>query len=233
MAKDILTLSVDTSSKRFSIALLENDLLIDEIESGANNSHSSQLIPEIDKMLLKNLRGIKDIDLFCVGLGPGSFTGLRIGLTIMRGFALSLKRPIIGIPSIDSLAFNVLGHQGLICPIIDAKQHKVYARFYECKDQEVRSKGKILLTPIADLLKSIKRNVIFLGDGLSIYKDDIISKKSSLAVFAPETTWYPKAAIIGRLGVDRFRSGGKDNVFNLTPLYIYPKECQVATRKQR
>lgn len=227
MEEDLILLSTDTSSSRFSIALLKGHRFIDEFESESFNRHSSDLLPGIERLLSKNSYVLKDIDAFCVGLGPGSFTGLRVGLTTMRAMALALRKPIVGIPSIDGLAWCLFGHEGKICTIIDARQNRVYARIYSCSDRGIKPKSRFLLLSIKELLNRISEPTTFLGDGIRLYKNDILQKLGQTAKFAPEPLWYPKAAIIGRLGFDRLKAGEKDNIFSLSPLYIYPKECQI------
>ncbi|NQT95893.1 MAG: tRNA (adenosine(37)-N6)-threonylcarbamoyltransferase complex dimerization subunit type 1 TsaB [Candidatus Omnitrophica bacterium] len=225
-------LSADTSSRKFSIALLERGVPIDQYEPISFNRHSSDLLPAIDKLLSRNSYSIEDVDAFCIGLGPGSFTGLRVGITTMRALALSLKKPIVGIPSIDAIAHNLSGYKGYASVIIDARQEKVYARRYSFSAKRIEPKGRIALLGIDELLKNIKGPTIFLGDGLEIYKDRIIEEKKELAAFAQESTYYPKAAIIGRLAIERLKTGKRDNAFKLSPLYIYPKECQIKKHKR-
>lgn len=229
MENTTLILSADTSSSRFSIALLKQGLLVDEFETGSANRHSSDLLPAIDRLLSKSSYTIEDITAFCVGLGPGSFTGLRVGITTMRALAISLSKPIIGIPSIDTIAYNALGYKGKICPVIDARQNKVYARIYRSNGRRIVPGGRILLLEVKQLLKNrqLNRATIFLGDGLRLYKEDILKEKGRMAEFAPESLWYPKAAIIASLGLERLKRRRYDNVFSLSPLYIYPKECQI------
>lgn len=227
MGRDLILLSADTSSSRFSIALLEGKRLIDEFESEPSNRHSSDLLLEIERLLSKNSYLLEDVDAFCVGLGPGSFTGLRVGITTIRGIALALKRPMVGIPSIDGMAYSLFGLKGRICPIIDAKQKRLYARIYSCSNKSLKPKSGFLLLDITELLSKIKEPTTFLGDGIRLYRDDISQRLGEKSKFAPESLWYPKAAIMGSLALKRLQAGRKDNYFSLSPLYIYPKECQI------
>jgi tRNA threonylcarbamoyladenosine biosynthesis protein TsaB len=180
----------------------------------------------MDKLLSRNQLSIQDLSGFCVGLGPGSFTGLRIGITTLRGLALALKRPIVGVPSIDAIAYNFSSHDKQICVMVDARQNKLYARLYKCQDS-IKPISRFLLLGIYELLTKIKKPTLFIGDGLLLYQDAIRQKKGSLATFASQPYWYPRAAIIGRLGYAMLKAGKKDSVFTLSPIYIYPKECQV------
>lgn len=223
----MILLSADTSSSTFSIALLEGHRLIDEFESEFPNRHSSGLLPAIERLLSKNSYLLEDVQAFCVGLGPGSFTGLRVGITTIRGIALALKRPIVGMPSIDGMAHSLFAQKGRICAIIDAKQKRVYARIYSCSDKGIKPKSGFLLLGIKELLSKIKEPTTFLGDGIRLYRNDISQKLGKEAKFAPESFWYPKAAIMGSLALRRLQAGKRDNCFSLSPLYIYPKECQI------
>ena len=229
--KGMIILSADTSSDKFSLAVLRGNDIVARFNAVSPNRQSSDMLPEIDRLLTGNSLNIKDIGLFCVGLGPGSFTGLRIGVTIMRTMALALKRPITGIPSIDAIAHNVPAGKKDVCVIIDAKQRKVYARIYRFKKGILVPAGRIMLLEIEELLRRLKSPVFFLGDGIKIYKDVILESGLSRDSLGLESTWYPQAETIGRLGQGKIKNEGKDNVFTLAPLYIYPKECQIKKKR--
>ena len=228
----MIILSADTSSDKFSIAVLRGNKTIARFKAVSPNRQSSDMLPEIDRLLTANSLHIKDIGLFCIGLGPGSFTGLRIGITVMRTMALALKRPIVGIPSIDAIAHNVPACKKPICVIIDAKQRKLYVRFYKCRKGVLAPAGRIMLLEMEEFLSRVKSPVFFLGDGIKTYKGIMLKSGFSRESLAPEALWYPEAEIIGMLGVEKMRNRGKDNVFTLSPLYIYPKECQVIKKKK-
>ncbi len=233
MAKDITILSADTSSLKFSIALLKGAELTEQFTSLTPGRQSSDMLLEIDRLLSKNALNIEDIDLFCVGLGPGSFTGLRIGLTTMRAMALALKKPIIGVPSIDALAHAVACNESDICVIIDAKQAKVYARFYKQSKDTIKPVSKILLLPIDKLLARVKAPVLFTGDAIALYKEAILKANIPGVNFTSEETWSSEAAVIGILSFSKWKKRYKDNVFTLSPLYIYPKECSISKHRKK
>ena len=222
----MLILSADTSSAKFGVSITDNLKVLDTFKAKELNMHSSDLIPEIDKLLSKNSINIKDIDAFCVGLGPGSFTGLRIGLTAMRGLSFALNKPIVGIPSIDAIAINVREFNSNISVLIDAKQNKLYHRDYIIKNNKIIPKTKILLVTREEFIKKAKPDTLFIGDGVELIKSDIINRDKS-SKFALSDLWYPEADTIAMLGFERFKKRKKDNVFTLNPLYIYPKECQI------
>lgn len=233
MAKDTIILSVDTSSLNFSIALLKGAKLIAEYFSKNPKRQSSDMMPEIERLLSENSYRIEDIGLFCVGTGPGSFTGLRIGITAVRAMALALKRPIIGVPSIDAMAYAVAGKGQDVCIIIDAKQEKLYARFYKNNRFGLKAVGKIELLSAEKLVKKIKRPVLLAGDGITVYKDFILKEKAAQVSFADCDKWFPMASIIGKLGFSRLKQGRRDSVFTVSPLYIYPKECSIKKHRKK
>jgi tRNA threonylcarbamoyladenosine biosynthesis protein TsaB len=233
MVEDMIILSADTSSERFSLALLEKGRVIARLNTPSCQRQSSDMLPEIEKLLSNNTLEIKDIGCFCIGLGPGSFTGLRIGVTIMRGMAFTQKKPIIGIPSIDLIACNASSCGNDAYVIIDAKQNKVYARFYRFRKGKMHVSGRIMLLGIDEFLIKAKKTAFFLGDAVKLYGDLLLSKGIRHANLLAEDAWYPYAEKIACLGIDKLIYRGGDNVFSLSPLYIYPKEAQVKSNKKR
>lgn len=223
-------LGIDTSSKFLSIALSENKDIIREESHLLDRNHSSELVPRIKELLRKSAVPIGKIDAFVVGLGPGSFTGLRIGVSAIKGFGVALKKPCVGVPSIDSIACNVMAEDKEIVPIIDAKRQQVYAAIYRRKGGRViRESGYLLLT-IEKLMKKLNGDVVFLGDGISLYKDALSGIKQS-ADFLEEKYWYPAAGNIIKLGFSRIKKTKNTGLDKLEPLYLYPKDCQVRKSK--
>ena len=106
---------------------MKNGKVVSRLHKKAKMAHSSLLIPMIDRILKKARLKIKDIDCFAVSIGPGSFTGLRIGATVVKGLAYALKKRIIAVPTLDVIAYNALDTKGVICPVLDARKSKVYA----------------------------------------------------------------------------------------------------------
>ena len=165
-------LGIDTSTKTLSIALNEDRKTITEKSLLLDRRHSSLMIPYIKAMLEKNGFSIETVDAVVVGLGPGSFTGLRIGVSVVKGFGLALKKPCIGIASIDALAMNV-DKDATIVPIIDAKRENLYSAIYKKKKGRLVKKTPPLLLGVPRLMKKIKGPAIFLGDGITLYRDKI------------------------------------------------------------
>lgn len=208
-------LAIDTSTNYLSIAVTNGDKVLAKFHRRADMSHSTLLVPMIDKVLKKARLKIKDIDGFCVSIGPGSFTGLRIGVTTVKGLAYALKKPIVTVPTLDAIAYNGRKFAGLICPALDAKKNKVYACIYKSDGKKLKRASKYLLLGTADLIRIIgKREALFLGDAKGI--EGIRDKD-----------WHPRAQVVARLGLENFRKKRFVKPEDLEPMYIYSRECDI------
>jgi len=219
-------LGIDTSSKALSIAL-SKDRCIDIEESHLlDRRHSSLLVPKIKEMLEKANLSIDEVDVFVIGLGPGSFTGLRIGVSTVKGFGIAMKKPCIGIPSIDALAMNADVDAGAVVPIIDAKRENVYSAVYrKKKGRLVRKTGHLLLN-VDKLMKRMRGPAVFLGDGVPLYRERI-QRLNKKAVFLEEQYWYPAAGNLIRLALEKLKAHKRTGLEKLKPIYLYPRDCQV------
>ena len=227
-------LYLDTSSKFLSLAVAEDAKVLRRMHRALDRKHSLQLVALIDKILKKARLSLKQLDGFCIGKGPGSFTGLRIGITTVKGLAFVLRKPVVAIPSMDILVQNArplinrsknLSVQ--VCSIIDAKQNKVYACLYQAKNGKIVRKSGYLLLSFEGLLKKLKGEIIFLGDAILLYREEIRKSRKIKPIFAEEKFWYPKATCAVTLALERFHKGKFEDVNSLAPLYLYPKECQI------
>ena len=165
---------------------------------------------------------------FAVGLGPGSFTSLRVGLATVKALAFAGSKPVVGISSLDAIA------QGLpqstienICVICDARRNLVYAAFYRKKRQRLVRKGKYLLTGIRDVLKYITTPTLLAGNAVGLFHSEIVTHKGSTIVLTEKKFWYPKAAHILQLAYPKFLKKEYNDIDVLVPVYLYPKDCQV------
>jgi len=215
-------LGIDTSSKFLSLALAEEKNVIMEERHFLDRRHSSLLVPKIKEMLKVAEFSIDDIDVFVVGLGPGSFTGLRIGVSAVKGFGIATKKPCIGIASIDAMALNAGVASGVVVPIIDAKRENVYSAVYK----KGVKRSKYLLLRIDDLMKKIKGPAVFLGDAINLYREKI-EKYNKKAVFLEEECWYPCSSNLIKLAIGKLKKNKKYDLGKLKPIYLYPKDCQV------
>ncbi len=220
-------LALDTSSKHFSLAVAKDGKTLCYRSVVLKKVLSDSIMPAIQGILKKAGLTLAQIDGFAVGLGPGSFTSLRVGLATVKGLAFATAKPVVGIPSLDVLAMNVKG-DGQVCAVCDAKRNLVYACLYQKKRNALKRKSKYLLTDIENVLKRIKGEVTFVGDGVPLFKEAIEKAIGIKAHFAGEKQMYPQAKHLASLAIERFKIKKYDDAETLVPLYLYPEDCQVA-----
>jgi len=232
-------LGIETSTMTGSVALMDEERLIAEYTLRLprqskerrvgvfarlrRETHTSRLMPTIDRILKDASFAIKDLDGIAVSLGPGSFTGLRIGIATAKGLAQGLDIPVVGIPTLDGLAFQLFNCKDLVSPILDARKGEVYCALYK----NGKRLTKYMACEPGGLLKKIELRVkgqglrvIFLGDGVEIYGDLIERRLGRKAVFSPKTRRLPSAASIAELGLKRLRRGKKSELLTLKPIYV-------------
>lgn len=220
-------LGIDTSTDFLSIAIIDENGLLVNFEYPCNRQHSSSLIPLIKEMLKKSALAIKDLDAFAVGIGPGSFTGLRIGVSTIKGLALGCNKPVVGVPTLDVIATNAVYFPGIICPIIDARKGKIYSALYQSKGKGLKKISKYLLISLDKLVFKIgKRKTLFLANGVKLYKNDI-SKLFPKAEFAPVSLFSPKGSVVAQMGLEKIAKGKQDDPDQLVPMYLYSQKCSI------
>ncbi len=220
-------LAIDTSTKYFCLVIAKDKDILVRYHKPLGRELSRLIIPIIDKCLKKTGLALKDIDFLAVGLGPGSFTGLRIGLATIKGFALALKKPVIGINSLDVLAYSAGDEDKDICPLVDAKRALVYSAIYRKDGANRRRKSRYLLVGINELLGYIKKETVFLGDAIMLYRVKIDNRLRQKAYFEKEDNWYPRPEFLLALALEKIKNKEFKDAVKIVPLYLYPKDCQV------
>ncbi len=224
-------LALDTSSKHFSPAVVKDGKTLCYRSIVLKKVLSDSIMPAIRGILKKAGLTLAQIDGFAVGLGPGSFTSLRVGLATVKGLAFALKKPVVGVPSLDVLAMNVTG-DGQVCVVCDAKRNMVYACVYQKKGDALKRKSKYLLADIKDVLKRIKGEVTFVGDGVPLFREAIEKAVGVSPRFTGEKQMYPRAKHLATLALKRFEAKDYDAAETLVPLYLYPEDCQVQKSRE-
>lgn len=221
-------LAIETSSKQLGVALLDGGEIVASYELLTNDyPHAAELPGAVNRMLEAGAISLKEVQAIAVDIGPGSFTGLRIGLAFVKGLAFILKPTVIGIPSLDVLAAHVPCTDRLICPVLDAKQQKVYAALYRYQGGTASKQTDYFLGSIDELLEQITEPVILLGDGCARYAQSIAARLGQQAQVAPSELWLPRVVTLGRLGAERLAKGQQDDPASLTPMYLHPETCAV------
>ena len=241
-------LSFETSGKIFSLAINKDEKVLRYRNLKTASVLEDSLLPAMDKIL--DSAGVKfsQIDGFAVALGPGSFTSLRVGMATVKAFAMSTAKPVVGIPTLDIIAYGIqtmsfpnalIGnpfkefHQyDEICVINDARRGKVYACLYGPTGRT----SDYLLTSLDDVLEKAHGKTLFVGDALGLYRNSIEEayqkytgkrKSTCKCLFADEKWWHPQARVMAALAYERFRNKQHDDAASLVPIYLYPHDCQV------
>jgi tRNA threonylcarbamoyladenosine biosynthesis protein TsaB len=221
------TLALDTSTKFLSVALFDDNKVKAELHEDAGIRHSEMLVPVIDKLLKKIKWELAGLDLICVGIGPGSFTGLRIAVSTVKAFAAVAKTKVIGVPTMDAIVMNYKG-SGIAAPLLDARKEKIYSCLYDMGGDSPVKLTDYLLQPVGELLSGLEREVTFFGDGALKYRSEIDG--CALARYDGKVDWYPKAVDIGRIGINNI-TGGTVHPKDLEPLYLHAKECNITQKR--
>lgn len=223
-------LAIDSSSRYFSMGIEKNDCLLVRVLKPFGRELSRKIMPSVESALKKANIPLAQFDCFGIGLGPGSFTGLRIGLATLKGLLFSRNKPVVSIPSLDILAYALRGHSGVVCPVIDAKRGLVYCALYEAKQGKIQRKSRYLLVPIKEVVEKVKAKeaVFFLGDGLTLYQNTLEKGLGKRARFIlEEKLWYPQPENLLALIKEKYKRREFSDIEALVPLYLYPKECQI------
>jgi tRNA threonylcarbamoyladenosine biosynthesis protein TsaB len=222
-------MAVDTSSSMASVAILDKDQLLGEYSINSNKKHSQILMPMIQGIMNNLDIRPEEIDLFGVSTGPGSFTGLRIGITVIKAMAYALKKPVVGVPSLEALAYNLSMSQRHICPIMDARNNQVYTALYKWDGANIKEVTKCMGIPIQELVKLVKDlrvKTIFVGDGVTIHREYLCSQLGDYSEFAPPNLLLQNAASVAYAAKVRADQGILGTSFELVPFYLRKSQAE-------
>ncbi|RJP86247.1 MAG: tRNA (adenosine(37)-N6)-threonylcarbamoyltransferase complex dimerization subunit type 1 TsaB [Desulfobacteraceae bacterium] len=219
-------LAVDTASRTCSVAVLEDDSVMAEFTANHRDTHSRFLMQMIDDVLAVSRFTITDMDGFALTTGPGSFTGLRIGLSAVKGLAVGADKPVVGVSSLEALAFPFSYAHQLICPLMDARRHEVYTACYRGGSSSLIVHTPPQVTTPEKAVSDIKEPCIFVGDGAVAYRDRIMDIMGGQAFFADSTHHQIRASVVAAIAMHRFKSGDTDDASAMTPCYIRKSDAE-------
>lgn len=207
-------IALDSSGLVASVAILEDDNLLAEYTINYKKTHSQTLLPMLDEIAGMVELDLADIDAIAVAKGPGSFTGLRIGSATAKGLGLALGKPIVEIPTVDGMAYQLYGVGDMICPLMDARRGQVYTGLYcfcnvdGCyRFETVRQQCAVSIEEIIEACNDNGRKVVFLGDGVPVYRERIERLMRIPYEFAPAFCNRQRAAAVGALAQEYYRAG--------------------------
>lgn len=222
-------LAIDASGIAGSVAYIKDYEIVGEYYICYKLTHSETIMP-----MLENLKQIIDLpleelDAIAVTSGPGSFTGLRIGVATAKAMALALNIPVIGVPTLDVLANSLYFTEHLICPIMDARRQQVYTSLYQWQEGSLKRLTDYEALPIETLLGTLEakaEKVIFLGDGEKVFKEEIVNKLGERALFAPSFIKLQHAGVLAECACQAYERGEVTDADLFAPLYLRKSQAE-------
>lgn len=216
-------LAIDSSSMVASVAVAEDDILMAEYTINHKKTHSQTLLPMIDEISRMIELDIESIDAIAIAGGPGSFTGLRIGSATAKGLGLALQKPLINVPTVDAMAYNLYGIEGIVCPIMDARRQQVYTGIYSFDDgkfQILLEQQPLAVLELIEKINSIGRKVVFTGDGIPPYSDYITQNIKVPYEFAPVHLNRQRAGAVAALAFAYAKENKYEQAAEHRPEYL-------------
>jgi len=221
-------LGIDTSTSCGSVGLIEDKEVISEYLLNIQVTHSERLLGATEFVLRGARCSVEEIEGWAIALGPGSFTGLRIGVSTVKGLAFATGKPVAGIPTLDVIASQIAPTPYLICPILDARKKEVYTAFYRYGEGDsLRRQSEYRAISPDDLVRQIKERTIFVGDGAKTYGDLLLNRLGSFASLPSSPFHVSHGSMVARLGMELLKKGEHLNLSAFSPLYVRPSEAEM------
>ena len=221
-------LGIDSSGLVASAAIVEDDVLLAEYTVNHKKTHSQTLLPMLDEIVRMTDFDLAELDAIAVAQGPGSFTGLRIGASTVKGLGLALELPVVPVPTCEGLAYNLWGSDGLVCPIMDARRNQVYTGLYRIHDriETVLEQSAMDILELVYIINEEWDAVTFLGDGVPVFREVLEEKLLVPYRFAPAQMNRQRAASIASLGMQYLKEGKAVPVDDFVPVYLRKSQAE-------
>ena len=226
-------LGIETSTKTGSVAIISDEGIIAQYSLNIEVTHSERLMATVDRVLKDTGIQMRQFDGFSIAIGPGSFTGLRIGLSTIKGLAFATGKPVAAVPTLKALAWSLPYSAYPICPLLDARKNEVYAALYAFNGSvltQVLTERVVALTKLAGQLKG---KTIFTGEASRLFRTEIMKNFGDAALFAPHSVSLPSAAAVAEIGLEMIKNGKRADPDSLSPMYIRRPEAEVAWEKKQ
>lgn len=222
-------LAFDSSGLVASVAVLEEERMIAEYTVNYKKTHSQTLLPMLDEVVKMIELDLHEIDAIAVAAGPGSFTGLRIGSATAKGLGLALDKPLVPVPTLEGLAFNLCGCPDVICPMMDARRKQVYTGLYTFVDGKMQVLKEQTACPVEEILEECNargRKVVFLGDGVPVCRSIIEETVRVPYAFAPAHMSRQRAGAVGMRAFDYIRENKTETAAEHAPVYLRKSQAE-------
>lgn len=224
-------LAIETSTMLGGAAIIDDSIgLIAEVRLNIKSTHSERLMTEIENLFRQSLLNITEIDVFAVSIGPGSFTGLRIGLSTIKGLSFAMRKPVVSVPTLEAFAWNFPFCQYPICLLLDARKKEVYAGVFKWTETELIKILPETAINIKNLIENeifLNKKILFSGEGCSLYKEEIIKRMGQNAVFASPEKMVPLPSNVAYLGLRKALKNEFTDPISLVPFYIRKSEAEI------
>lgn len=221
-------LGIESSSLVAGVALVTDGVLTAEYTMNDKKTHSQTLLPMLDEVCRLLQLDLNTVDAIAVSAGPGSFTGLRIGSATAKGLGLALNKPLVSVPTLDALAYNLWGSTALICPIMDARRNQVYTGLYHVREslEVLKASCAMDMHELIKELDSRGERVIFLGDGVPVYASVIADALKVPFSFAPPQMNRQRASSVAVLGMLAMKEGKGETAAAHKPEYLRKPQAE-------
>ena len=219
-------LAVDTATEICGVALAVDGQVSAQLTLNFGQTHTRSIMGAIDALLSVSRLQIADIDLFVVTRGPGSFTGLRIGISTVKGLAVATGKPMVGISSLDVIAHQAAGGTQLVCPLMDARRKEVYWSLFRRHGENLVRQGNERVGSAEDIAMHIDDTCFFIGNGVPNYRHVLESSLQQAVVFAGQDDNAIRPGGLARLGWQRYQAGRFDDVEAFTPVYLRKSDAE-------
>jgi tRNA threonylcarbamoyladenosine biosynthesis protein TsaB len=220
-------LSIDTSTATCTVGLVDGNDLVAESVDQSGQTHARHIMGMLDDTLTQAKMSLEEVDGFGVITGPGTFTGLRIGISTVQGMAYALSKPVAGITSLDALATQAATKLKHICPMVDARRHEVYYGFYVLHAKGLKQTGAHQVASPTTLLEQIQQPCYFLGTGARMYRQVISDSLGSEALFAEADLDRIHSGVIAKLARAQLQDVERQQLPLISPYYIRRSDAEV------
>lgn len=225
----MIVLGIETATFSGGVALVKDRETLGVCEENTSLTHSRRLLKSVDTLQRETGLSTNDIDGVAVSIGPGSFTGLRIGLSVAKSIAYTICCDIVGVSTLEALARRQADWEGMIAPVLDARRNEIFGALFKREGAECSQISEDVVCGIEAFLGAIKEPTMFCGTGVDRYRKEIIEMLGVNAHFAPPETNHPSAVPVACIGAERLAAGHKDILATLTPCYLRKSDAE---RKQ-
>lgn len=222
-------IAIDASGIAGSVAYMKDSQLVGEYYICHKLTHSETIMPMLEDLKKLVDINLEEVDAIAVTSGPGSFTGLRIGVATAKAMALALDVPIIGVPTLDVMAHNIAYTDSLICPIMDARRNQVYTSIYKWNEETLERINDHEAIDMGELLakfEQLEGNIVFVGDGIDVFREQITQRLGKRAKFAPSFLKMQRASTLGHIACMAYEKGDVEDADLFAPIYLRKSQAE-------